>query len=91
MEQALEDFLEIFNHHPVPCLFLPPLSDIASRLDCPPLLLYESLSRLRAKGYDYFMLDLNSAITIWLPDKLAAYSQTGGGFTGGTTHERAIP
>ncbi len=60
-----------YEQGPEPCLFLRSLNGMAKHLSCSAVEIQASLILLQTQGYDYFMIDMDTPITFWHPDKLA--------------------
>ena len=70
-----EKMLWQYRHGDEPCLLLPSLKELAKSMDCSMLDVQCALNNLRKQGYDYFMVELNSTITVWYPNKIASLSE----------------
>ena len=54
-----------------PCLFLHSLDGLAQHLNCSAVEIQATLILLQKQGYDFFMMDMDTPVTFWHPDKLA--------------------
>jgi hypothetical protein len=70
-----EEMIWQYHHGDEPCLLLPSLKELAQNMNCSMLDVQCALNNLRKQGYDYFMVELNSTITVWYPDKITSLSE----------------
>ena len=65
-----EELVWQYHQGDAPCMFLPPLMSLSKSLDCSALDIQCALMELRKHGYDFFMMDIYSPITLWYPSKI---------------------
>lgn len=65
-----EELIWQYHQGEEPCMFLPSLMSLSKSLNCSTLDIQCALMGLRKQGYDFFMMDIYSPITVWYPSKM---------------------